>query len=49
MQLERFLQPITPQQLAAVILEDKELPTSTVLELPGLAELKGRVRRCPHR
>ena len=43
MQLERFLQPITPQQLAAVILEDKELPTSTVLELPGLAELKEKL------
>ena len=43
MQLERFLQPITPQQLTAVIFDDKKLPTSTVLELPGLADLKEKL------
>jgi hypothetical protein len=43
MELERFIQPLTSQQLEAVVIRDEMLSTETVLELPGLDQLKEKL------
>lgn len=43
MELERFKQPLTPQQLEAVVIHNEIPSTETILELPGLDRLKKKL------
>ena len=43
MELERFTQPLTPQQLEAVVIHNEIPRTQTILELPGLDRLKKKL------
>jgi hypothetical protein len=43
MELERFIQPLTPQQLEAVVIHNEIPSTQSILELPGLDRLKKKL------